>query len=418
MGFQVFKFGGASVKNASGVRNFCKVISSIGQTPLVVVISAMGKMTNAFEEVVQHYFDKDGSWKESLEATRHFHLDIIKELDFRDNTDLLEQLDIRYTEISQFFDQNQSQDYDYVYDQVVSQAELISTRICSYALQQSGIDNSWVDVRHCIRTNDDHRRARVDWQQTQKQISDIIPEDRIAITQGFVGRDADGNTTTLGREGSDYTAAILAYCLDAEQVSIFKDVPGVLNADPRKFDNTTQLEQISFKEAIEMAFYGASVIHPKTIQPLQRKGIPLRVRSFLDPDLPGTMISDGLQIVPKVPCTIVKENQYLLSISDKEFHFVMEDEIGDIFSTLGRHKMKVNLIQQSAISFTVCVEDIFNNFESLLSDLEPKYKVLYNKDLLLYTIRHYTEAHASELERDRKVLVKQMSRETLQLVVK
>ena len=368
--------------------------------------------------MVHQYFEEGSNWQVSLEATRDFHREIIDGLCLESTEDLLAKIDGVYASVKNFLSSNTSEDYDFVYDQVVSQAEMISTRICSHALQEQGIDNEWIDVRDCIRTNNDHRRARVDWIQTEQQILKNIPDDRIAVTQGFIGRDEHGHTTTLGREGSDYTAAILAYCLDADQVSVFKDVPGVLNADPRKFDTTTRLEQISFKEAIEMAFYGASVIHPKTIQPLQRKSIPLRVRSFLEPEQPGTMISDGLQIVPRVPCTIVKENQYLLSISDKEFHFVMEDEIGDIFSTLGRHKLKVNLIQQSAISFTVCVEDIFNNFDSLLSDLEPKYKVLYNKNVLLYTVRHYTEAHASELEHDREVLVKQMSRETLQLVVK
>ena len=243
---------------------------------------------------------------------------------------------------------------------------MISTRICSAYLAKHGVKHQWLDVRKCIKTDSDYRRARVDWETTTKAIQDKVDTSGITLTQGFIGSDNYGRTTTLGREGSDYTAGIFAFCLDAEKVSIFKDVPGVLNADPREFEETHLIEQISYKEAIEMAFYGASVIHPKTLQPLQRKGIPLLVRSFLDVNSKGTYVGSELDIVPKIPCFIVKKHQILISISDKEFQFVMEHDISEIFGFLHQYKIKVNLIQNSAISFSLCIEDNFNNFEQLM----------------------------------------------------
>ena len=415
---EIFKFGGASVKDAKGVKNFVSTLRILDKGEVLIVISAMGKMTNAFEEIVQSYCDKKENLEQLLTSAKNFHFEIIDELRFKDSDFIIAEVEAVFSEILQFFDRNQHSDYDYIYDQIVSKAEFLSTRICSAYLNDQGIQNNWLDVRECIETDSDFRRAKVHWENTTRKILNIVDSSSITITQGFIGKDTEGNTTTLGREGSDYTAGIFAYCLDAKEVSIFKDVPGVLNADPREFDQTTLIEEISYREAIEMAFYGASVIHPKTLQPLQRKGIPLRVRSFLSPKGKGTYVGSELDIVPEIPCFIVKKNQILISVSDKEFHFVMEQDISEIFKFLHEFKVKVNMIQNSAISFSLCIEDNFNNFKALMAKLKPNYKVKYNENVSLYTIRHFSEEVVSVLEENKEVLLKQRSRETVQLIVK
>lgn len=414
---EIFKFGGASVKDATGVRNLMAMLQKLDKKEVLIVISAMGKMTNAFEDLVKAYHQKETKLEPHLEKIRLFHMNIVENLDLG-LTSIHDELKSIFEEIANFLNKNNSTDYDYLYDQIVSKAEFISTRICSAYLTAHGLKHQWLDVRKCIKTDSDFRRARVDWDLTTKAIHKLVDTSGITITQGFIGSDNYGRTTTLGREGSDYSAGIFAFCLDAEKVSIFKDVPGVLNADPREFKQTSLIEQISYKEAIEMAFYGASVIHPKTLQPLQRKGIPLVVRSFLDADLKGTYVGSELDIMPKIPCFIVKKHQILISISDKEFHFVMENDISEIFGFLHDFKIKVNLIQNSAISFSLCIEDNFNNFERLMAKLKPKYKVKYNKNLTLYTIRHFDEEAMNLLENDADVLLKQKSRETAQIIVK
>jgi aspartate kinase len=305
-----------------------------------------------------------------------------------------------------------------VYDQVVSYGEIVSTTIVSHYFNEKGLSNQWVDVRNLIKTDATYRDALVDWDQTQKRISKQIKKKGLYITQGFLGSDENNFTTTLGREGSDYTAAIFAYCIGAESVTIWKDVPGVLNADPRYFENATLLHQISYREAIELAFYGASVIHPKTLQPLQRKEIPLYVKSFVNPLLPGTSVSKGADLEPKTACFIVKKNQLLISLSAIDFSFIMEENISEIFALLHQYKIKVSLIQNTAISFTVCVEDKFGHFEKLKSVLSKKFKVAYNENVSLYTIRHFTPEAATMVEKGKTVLVRQTSRETLQLVTK
>lgn len=415
---EIFKFGGASVKDATGVRNFMSMLQKLDKKKVLIVISAMGKMTNAFEDLVKAYHQNESNLDQYLDKARLFHLNIIENLEFGQNAPIYEELKAVFDEITNFLKKNNSTDYDYIYDQVVSKAEFISTRICSAYLAAHGLKHQWLDVRKCIKTDSDFRRAKVDWELTTKAIHKMVDTSGITITQGFIGSDNYGRTTTLGREGSDYTAGIFAFCLDAEKVSIFKDVEGILNADPREFKQTSLIEQISYKEAIEMAFYGASVIHPKTLQPLQRKGIPLVVRSFNDAGLKGTYVGSELDIVPRIPCFIVKKHQILISISDKEFHFVMENDISEIFGFLHEYKIKVNLIQNSAISFSICIEDNFNNFERLMAKLKPKYKVKYNENLTLYTIRHFDEEAMSLLENDQDVLLKQRSRETVQIIVK
>jgi len=414
---EIFKFGGASVKDAKGVKNFMSMLQKLDKKEVLIVVSAMGKMTNAFEDLVNAYHQKRTNLNELLDKTRLFHLNIIDDLNFDEKASIYEELNNIFKDISNFLKKNNSTDYNYIYDQIVSKAEFISTRICSAYLESNDIGNDWLDVRQCIKTDSDFRRAKVDWESSTKAIQEMVNTSAITITQGFIGSDNFGRTTTLGREGSDYTAGIFAFCLNAEKVSIFKDVPGVLNADPREFEQTSLIEQISYKEAIEMAFYGASVIHPKTLQPLQRKGIPLLVRSFLDADAKGTYVGSELDIVPEIPCFIVKKNQILISISDKEFNFVVENDISEIFGFLHDLKIKVNLIQNSAISFSLCIEDNFNNFDQLLTKLKPRYKVKYNENLTLYTIRHFDNNAMSSLEKDKEVLLKQRSRETVQIIV-
>jgi len=414
---RIYKFGGASVKDANGVKNILEILTKLGHHDLLLVISAMGKMTNAFEDIVESYFKRKDDLNERILFVEDFHQGILTDLFIDQDHQIYKEINSYFIGIKEFLDRNISTDYNFVYDQVVSVAELISTKICSTFLLENGITNQWLDVRECIRTNSNYRRAKVNWEDSCKLIKKKIGGSAFSITQGFIASDENDNTTTLGREGSDYTAAIFAYCLQAKEVSIFKDVSGVLNADPREFDKTVLLNQISYKEAIEMAFFGASVIHPKTLQPLQRKEIPLFVKSFTNPLDNGTVVGKGININPKTPCYIVKKDQILLSISDKEFHFVMEGDISEIFDYLHQFKMKVNLIQNSAISFTVCIEDNFNNFEPLLEVLSAKYKVLYNNNLTLYTIRHFTNAALKEIEKGKEILVKQLSRETAQIVV-
>ena len=415
---KIYKFGGASVRDAEGVRNFFKILEEIGFDNTLIVISAMGKMTNAFEKITSSYFHKTNDLNNQLKFAISFHRNIIENLSFKSNTHILNDVDAIFNEISDFILNNTNMNYNFIYDQIVSKAELISTKICSYYFIEKGVQNEWIDVRSCIKTSSDFRRAEVDWEETCKHIKKNINKEVLTITQGFIASDNLGNTTTLGREGSDYTAGIFAYCLDAKDVIIFKDVAGVLNADPRNFKKTTLLNQISFKEAIELAFYGASVIHPRTLQPLQRKKIPLYVKSFKEPKEKGTVVCLGAPLIPKIPCFIVKKNQILLSLSAKDFSFIMEDDISEIFDLFHQFKLKVNLIQNSAISFSVCIEDNFNNFNGLYEKLKLNYICLYNKNVSLYTIRHFSNDSVSEIEKGRDILVKQLSRETVQLVTR
>jgi aspartate kinase len=415
---KIYKFGGASVKDADGVKNLLKILKEVGYDETLIIISAMGKMTNAFEKITSSYYNKNKDLSHYIETAIAFHKDIIEDLFVNLKTEILTEIEDIFDELLFFTDNNSVTDYNYIYDQIVSKAELISTKICSYYLSENGIPNKWLDVRKCIKTNSDYRRAGVDWEKTSRLIKEHVNGSSLIITQGFIASDHNNNTTTLGREGSDYTAGIFAYCLDAEKTIIFKDVAGVLNADPRNFDDTTLLNQISYREAIEMAFYGASVIHPKTLQPLQRKEIPLFVKSFKNPKNEGTIVCKGANLIPKTPCFIVKKDQILLSISAKDFSFIMEDDISEIFDFFHQYKLKVNLIQNSAISFSVCLEDNFNAFNKLYEKLKLNYLCLYNKNVSLFTIRHFTKASIMKIEKNKEVLVKQLSRETVQIVVK
>ncbi len=421
---KIFKFGGASVKDAAGVRNVRKVLQSYSNETVGVVVSAMGKTTNALEEIIELYGNEDSAYLQRIEELYGQHLTIVKELEedggdvglrFRESG-ILKILKATTESLKQEFTRNKSKNYSFLYDQVVSHGELLSTRIIAAYLNACRLDFNWHDARQLIATDNKYRDAQVNWEKTCGQITTQLSSTSF-LTQGFIGSDANGLTTTLGREGSDYTAAIIAYCLESESVTIWKDVPGVLNADPREFEDTQLLEKIPYNEAIELAFYGASVIHPKTLQPLQRKEIPLYVKSFLNPLAPGTCIDSTVKLMPNVPCFIVRKNMVFLQISSRDFDFIGEESISDIFKQLSISKMQVGLLQNSAISFSLCVEDKYHLKDQLVAGLEERYKVVAQSGVALYTIRHYDQDGVAAIEATGNVLLRQRTQETLQLVI-
>lgn len=413
---QIFKFGGASVKDANGVKNMAQVLRAIGYQNTLIVVSAMGKTTNAIEAVIDNYFNNKSELQSSLQDVKKYHNGILLELFENDKHPVFKKVSALFDELKSFFDRNKSPDYNFVYDQTIGFGELVSTTIVSDYLNEIGLNNQWIDAREYIKTDNYYRRANVDWDTTQQLVSSKFDKRKLNITQGFIGSDANNFMTTLGREGSDYTAAIFAYCLNADSVTIWKDVPGVLNADPRYFENAQLLHQISYSEAIELAFYGASVIHPKTLQPLQAKEIPLYVKSFLDPKTQGTMVSRGNKIEPNIPCFIVKKNQVLIQLSSLDFSYIVEENISEIFGLLHLYKMKVDVIQNSAISFSVCVDNLYNNLESLLQHLKAKFKVNCHQNVSLYTIRHYNNTAIDNIENGKTLYLKQLTPETVQMV--
>ena len=413
---KIFKFGGASVKDAESVKNITQILQSEGTENTVVVISAMGKTTNAFEEVIDAYYNKTDKLSDNLGVIEDYHKAIINDL-FDKGDAIYKEIDILLGELSWFLARNTAQRYNYVYDQIICFGELLSTKIVSAYLSKIGIDNNWFDVRNYIKTDSNYRDAKVDWDLTQKIITEKLDATKLNITQGFIAANDTENTTTLGREGSDYTAGVFAYCLDAENVTIWKDVPGVLNADPRVFTETTLLEQISYEEAIEMAFYGASVIHPKTLQPLERKEIPLLVRSFVNPKEIGTKVSQGTRLVPYIPCFIVKKDQILVSISALDFSFMVENNISYIFQKLHDYQLKVNLIQNSAISFSVCIDNKFNKFDAFYDELKTQFKIDVQKGVDLYTVRHFDNNAVLSIEEKGESLLTQVNKETIQIVL-
>ena len=415
---QVFKFGGTSVKDAQGVKNLASILNNGGYKSTLLIVSAMGKTTNAIELILKNYFHNTSELKASFETLKAYHQDILLDLFDNKQHDIFKTVAALFDDLNHFLEQNKSPDYNFVYDQTIGFGELVSTRIVSAYFNEIGLKNNWIDVRDFIKTDSYYRSANVDWERTQENIKNNIDTSVLNITQGFLGSDKNNFTTTLGREGSDYTAAIFAYCLNANSVTIWKDVPGVLNADPRYFKETQLLTRISYREAIELAFYGASVIHPKTLQPLQRKEIPLFVKSFINPNEPGTTVNRSEGIEPNIPCKIVKKNQVLISLSSLDFSYIVEENISEIFSLLHAHKMKVDLIQNSAISFSVCVDNIYNNLDTLLQKLKAKFRVECTENVSLYTIRHYNAEAINQLEHQKTVLLKQIAQKTVQIITK
>lgn len=414
---KVFKFGGASIKSANAIKNVAKILNSQDLSNCLLVISAMGKMTNAFEKITDAYFNNDQEkLTKSIDFTSKFHLKIINNL-FVENHVIHEKITILFGQLVRFLTQNKSRNYDYLYDQIVSYGELLSTTIVSDYLNEIKIYNNWLDVREIIVTDAVFRDAKVNWQETEKRVKMKIDSSKLAIVQGFIGADLNGNTTTLGREGSDFTAGIFAYCLDAESLTIWKDVLGILNADPKEFKEVQLLEHISYEETIEMAFYGASVIHPKTIKPIQNKKIPLIVRSFKNLNSSGTKVSEGVILEPTIPCFIVKKNQVLVSISSIDFSFIVEENISDIFKLFHKYQLKVNLIQNSAISFSVCVDNNLNHFDLFYNEIKNMYKVSFVKNVDLFTVRHFTENSLEGIYKLGTSLVSQINKNTAQIII-
>lgn len=411
---KVFKFGGASVKDAASVRNIVHVLNTNGYQDTFMVISAMGKTTNALEEVVRLYFAQE-DYGQKVDEIRKFHLAIADEL-FEDPSQVGERISRFFEDLNAFLRRNKSPNYDFVYDQVVCCGELISTKIVSQYLNSIGIENQWIDARDYIKTDDTYREGKVDWEVTEKKLGELSPS-KFYITQGFIGSDSNYFSTTLGREGSDYSAAIIAYCLNASGMTIWKDVPGVLNADPRYFEGTQLLHKISYEEAIELAYYGASVIHPKTMQPLRQKEIPFFVKSFLNPEEAGTQVQKNLKMEPQITCYIVKKDQTLLTLTTCDFSFITEDKISQLFNLLSDQKIKVNLMQNSAITLSLCLEDKFKNLDNLIEALRVTYKIELEKGVSLYTLRHFDENNLHAFEKGDELL-RQIIKNTLQIVVR
>ena len=419
---KVFKFGGASVKDAESVKNVASILSLYKKERLIVVISAMGKMTNALEKVVHAYYNQDPELKNYIDEIRKFHFAIVDDLGFPENHSLRHDLENCLVEIDWATEEPPSRGYGFSYDQIVSQGELMSTKIISAYLSSFGIANAWLDVRDVLQTDNTYREAKVNWELTSQLIRNRIPQlhadNNIILTQGFIGATSENFTTTLGREGSDYTAAIFSYCLDVKEMIVWKDVPGVLSADPRYSQDSVKLEQVSYHDAIELTYYGATVIHPKTIKPLENKHIPLRVCSFKAPNEKGTSVGNYQATKPLVPCFIYKPSQLLISISAKDFSFIAEASLHKIFGLFADLKIKINLMQNSAISFSVCVDNDPFKIPELLIELQKDFRVLYNEDLMLVTVRHYYPSTIEQLTKGKKVLLEQRSRQTAQVVLK
>ena len=420
---KVFKFGGASVKDADAVRNVARVMKLFPEENIAVVISAMGKTTNALEGLTRSYFSQDGEAFNHLEKVKAFHDNILKDLFPDTKHPVYTEVNNAFVEIEWAIEDEPTGSYSYEYDQIVSVGEMISTRIVSAYLNDQGLVNKWVDVRDVIKTDNNYREGKVDWELTQKLAERMWKphfekEERgVIITQGFIGVTSENFSTTLGREGSDYSAAILAFTLGAEDVTIWKDVPGVLNADPKWFDGTVKLNEISYREAIELAYYGATVIHPKTIKPLQNKRIPLYVRSFLNPEEEGTKINENTSEDSLIPSFIFKVDQVLVSISPKDFSFVDEENLGSIFALFAEHKVKVNTMQNSAINFSVVMDAQPERFPNLLKSLQESFQVKYNENLELVTIRHYDQATIDRVSEGKKKLLEQRTRNTVRILM-
>lgn len=420
---QVYKFGGASIATPDRMKALLPIIS-YGGSPLVLVISAYGKITNALEAVVKDAIE--GKREEALkkiEALEQAHNDYAAALLSAEGyEDLKHKLNEYYTELHWAIDDAGVQKPDYVYDQIVCIGEILSTSIFSAFLNEQGYTNQWLDARDLIRTDANYREPSVDMEYTRAQIQkNVIPaleKSKIVVTQGFIGSTADNASTTLGREGSDYTAALLAAMLPATSVSIWKDVEGLLNADPKLFPNTVKIEEITYHEVIEMAYYGAQVIHPKTIKPLQNANIPLHVKCFLDSSLKGTVIRDTTDTFVYPPLIVLKKDQTLIQVTSRDFSFITEENLRNLYDIFHGQRVKINLIQNAAISLVVCVDNREDKIKLLTEELEKNYKVLRNDDVQLLTIRHYTPSVMEELTKGRVILLEQKTRQTVQVVIK
>ncbi|WP_159517519.1 aspartate kinase [Sunxiuqinia indica] len=414
---KIFKFGGASVSSTEAIKNATSIIDLFPDKK-VIVVSAMGKTTNELEELVKSYFNRASNMELILERIRNYHAGITTGLGLTD-ADLV-QVEVLFADLKKRLSMNPSLNFDYEYDQVVCYGELISTAIISAYLNKQGLKSQWMDIRQSLRTDETHREAIVDWKWSEMLINNSFNfrDTDLYVTQGFIGSTNTNQTTTLGREGSDFTAAILGNLLNAESVTIWKNVPGVLNGDPVDFEDTVKLEELSYREAIELAYSGAKVIHPKTIKPLRNKKIPLLVRPFDFPDQAGTMIHDVDHQLDLVPIFILKKNQALVTISPSDFSFIGIDQLSGVFSLFKKRRIKVNLIQQSAIDLSLCIDEPEVGLETLVVELRKKFDVLYNTGLILATIRFYDEDALIKMKNNRQLFLEQKSRRTARLVLK
>lgn len=417
---QVFKFGGASVKDAAGIINLSEIVRKHQHEQLLIVVSAMGKTTNALEKLTRAYVDQSDTMHGIFDEIKQYHYDILTRL-FDVRHPIFDTVENTFVEIEWIIEDEPHDDYDFIYDQIVSIGEMVSTHIVNAYLNKSGVKSTWLDVRGYIHTDNTYREGVVAWDKTCKSIQQDIPgllNKGVVVTQGFLGGTSENFTTTLGREGSDYTASIFAACLQAASVTIWKDVPGVLNADPKLFNDTIKYDELSYAEAIEMTYYGASVIHPKTIKPLQNAGIPLLVKPFLHPDEPGTIIRETEFITFNTPVIIVKQSQVLLSLTTIDHSFITENHIAGIFTQCAQHHIKVNLMQNSAMSFTLCFDHDELRFDKLLNSFKNIFKIKYNTGLSLLTVRHYKPETVKQLAQNKTILLEQSNRTTTQMVVK
>ena len=401
------------MKDADSVKNVLRVLSIQGFERCLIVVSAMGKTTNALERVVEFYFNKS-DYQQEIAKIKEEHIQIAKGL-FDENHHVFSEIKLFFDDIESFLRRNKSPNYNFVYDQVVTCGEMISSKILSVYLSDNEMGNQWLDARDFIKTDTNYREGLVNWEETEKNISQL-DKTKTYVTQGFIGSDENNFTVSLGREGSDYSAAIFAYCLDAKDMTIWKDVPGVMTGDPRKFENVELLSNISYEEAIEMAYYGASVIHPKTLQPLKQKSISFFVKSFINPEKAGTKIgiSTENQLLESY---ILKENQVLMRIATRDFSFIAEDHISFIFRELAKRNIKVSLMQNSAISLALCLEDKFNNIDELEAELEQDFNTEIVKNVSLFTIRNARLENLDKLYEGKNVLLEQITKTTVQMII-
>jgi aspartate kinase len=417
---KVFKFGGASIKDAENIKNVGVILQRYQQDSLAIIVSAMGKTTNALEEVIDAHVKQKGDAIEIYEKVKKAHYDIMDNL-FERNDEVFTAVNDTFVEGEWVLEEPPHEDYDYLYDQIICIGELVSSKILAAYLNKIGLTTAWFDARDVIACDNTFREGRIDWEKTMTQTQKIVPalldKGGFALTQGFIGSTSENFSITLGREGSDYSAAILSFCLDAESMSIWKDVPGVLTGDPRLFENVTKLDRLSYKEAIEMTYYGATVIHPKTIKPLQNKNIPLYVKSFLNPEADGTVISnESDDLYP--PIVIIEKNQALLYIASKDYSFIAEHHLSNLFALFDKYRLWVNMMRNTAISFMVCVPNQPDRLKGLFKEMEKDFTFVKEENVELVTIRHYQEGVIDELKKAKIVLLEERIRKTFQMVTK
>ncbi len=416
----VFKFGGASVKDAKAVKNIVSILKETKENGMIVVLSAMGKMTNSLEELADHAFKGNKAYKLYLEKIFDYHYQIINELFCDDQHPIYQKVKSLNHKLEYLLDNTARQNYEFYYDQIIPFGELLSTTIVCDYLNEQGILTHFLDARDVIVTNEKHRNADVNWaiskQKILSRLKSINPN-AIVLTQGFIAASASNKTTTLGREGSDFTASIFAHVTNAKKIVIWKDVPGLLNADPKIFQNTYKLDFISYQEAIELSYYGAKIIHPKTIKPLQNKNIPLYIKSFENPQSAGSLISSQNTKEEKHASIILKIKQQLITFSSRDYSFIAENHLTEIFNTIANLGIRINVMQNSAISFSICIDENPDKLKLLIEQLNEHYKICYNSDLKLLTIRHYTDELIKKHCDRAKILLEQRSRNTVQYVL-